>query len=206
MSDLKRPLPWERSTADPPWRDGWLRERFHTNRSGYLLPTLSLRAKRRALSDKQLRALRSRWIATTVVLCDFTERERCSRVIAVNRRVNLDELVTIACFAVGFDDDEHLYEYDTDSGSFIHPEYYAGSGKAATSVTLAELTPSRGWYWHLHYDFGDSWHFAGQARTVPAEIAPALRAFERDRPDTPAVRYQTRGRAPKQYPHAHDDW
>ncbi|MGA2927087.1 MAG: hypothetical protein ABSG43_14005 [Solirubrobacteraceae bacterium] len=55
---------------------------------------------------------------------------------------------------------------------------------------------------------GDDWHFLGRLLTLPGEIAPALRAFERARADTPAARYRTRGKALKQYPHADkdDDW
>src|SRR5450755_3865162 len=115
------------SPKEPPWRDGWLHQRFYSSsrrgRTRYELPPLDLKATRRALTGAQLRQLRSQWLATTVSLVNFAGYEKCSRAIVVNRLVDLHELVTIVCAAIGFEDDEHLYHLKIADGFYSAQQY-----------------------------------------------------------------------------------
>ena len=148
------------------------------------VPQVNAQTHPATLTGAQLRQLRSRWLATTVSLINFAGYEKCSRAIVVNRLVDLHELVTIVCAAVGFDDDEHLYHLEIADGFYSAQQYvWVERAELAGNHTLAGLELTRGDRWHLHYDMGDDWHFLGRLLTLPAEIAPALRAFERAPPD-----------------------
>jgi len=67
------------------------------------------------------------------------------------------------------------------AGGFYSARQYVWVERAepAGNHTLAAFKLARGDRWHLHYDMGDDWHFYGRVLTLPAEIAAALRAFER---------------------------
>ncbi|MGA2928610.1 MAG: hypothetical protein ABSG43_21990, partial [Solirubrobacteraceae bacterium] len=164
------------SPKEPPWRDGWLHQRFYSSsrrgRTRYELAPLDLKTTRRALTGAQLRQLRSRWLATTVSLVNFAGYEKCSRAIVVNRLVDLHELATIVCAAVGFEDDEHLYHLEIADGFYSAQQYvWVERAEPAGNHTLAALKLTRGDRWHLHYDMG---------RVAGGIAAPGSRGSRRD--------------------------
>jgi len=184
--------------AERPWADGWLQQRFHTRdrrrKPNYRLPQLEVKLGYRPLTTAQQRELRAQWIAARVILHDFAGRRCCSREIAINLHVTLDELISVLCAAVAFSDDEHLWRLQL-------PDRTVDGGQWAQPTTLQTLALKPAQRFYCQYDFGDNWQLHGRLHQIPARVGPALWAHAR-LTDTPAAQYAAWGKAPDQYPHA----
>jgi hypothetical protein len=187
--------PWAHDLHERLWTHSRGRSRFALPRP----PTGTTRA--RALSAKQLRALRTKWIGLHVALHDFTATQRCSRQIAMRRACTLDDLTTVLCAAVGFSDDEHLYTYDLPGGRYSHHVLALNDGCATTDIALSELGLRNGERFWQMYDMGDAWQFNCRVQTIPPDIVAVLRPLSTDPFAAPALQYASHGRAPRQYSH-----
>jgi hypothetical protein len=101
---------------------------------------------------------------------------------------------------------EHLYFYELPQGRYSHPVLAQGDGSASTRINLADVALRHGDHFIHTYDIGDYWHHACRVETIPAAVVGARRVHAADRSAAPALQYASRGRAPRQYPHADADW
>jgi len=198
--------PGPQKPAQRPWAAD-LHDRFWTGgrRSRFALPKPPApRPGTRAPSAPQAQRLRADWLGLRVDLYDYAGDHRCQRAFAVRRACTLDDLATIICAAFGRNDDEHLYFYELAQGRYSHPALAQNDGSTATRINLADVELRHGDRFTHTYDMGDHWQHTCRVETIPAAVLGALRIHAADAAAAPALQYASRGRAPRQYPHA--DW
>jgi len=197
--------PESQRPARRPWADD-LHDRFWTGggrRSRFALPKAPApRPGARAPTALQLRRLRADWLGLRVDLYDYAGDHRCQRAFAVRRACTLDDLATVICAAFGRSDDEHLYFYELPRGRYSHPVLAQNDGSATTRIGLGDVGLRHGDRFHHIYDMGDHWQHTCRVETIPAAALGVLRVHAADRAAAPALQYASRGRAPRQYPHA----